>query len=81
MTYDPPLSGVRILDLSSGPMTALGRLLADLGAQVTPVRLNGVTDDGASEATGGGTGVAVSRGFSLGVKDFPSTMAPTRASG
>jgi len=52
MTYDPPLSGVRILDLSSGPMTALGRLLADLGAQVTPVRLNGVTDDGASEATG-----------------------------
>src|SRR5690349_14378677 len=43
--YDPPLSGVRILDLSSGPMTAVGRLLADLGAQVTVVRLAGVNDD------------------------------------
>lgn len=41
--YDPPLSGVRILDLSSGPMTAVGRLLADLGAEVTPVDLRGVT--------------------------------------
>lgn len=43
--YDPPLSGVRILDLSTGPMTAVGRLLADLGAQVTVVRLAGVNDD------------------------------------
>lgn len=42
--YDPPLAGVRILDLSSGPMTAVGRLLADLGADVTEVRLAGVTD-------------------------------------
>ncbi|MGE0216252.1 CoA transferase [Mycolicibacterium sp.] len=41
--YDPPLSGVRILDLSAGPMTAVGRLFADLGAQVTAVRLRGVT--------------------------------------
>ncbi|MGU3654404.1 CoA transferase [Mycolicibacterium sp. A43C] len=40
--YDPPLSGVRIVDLSTGPMTAVGRLLADLGAQVTVVRLAGV---------------------------------------
>ena len=45
MTYDPPLSGVRILDLSSGPMTVLGRLLADLGARVIPVRLAGVTHE------------------------------------
>jgi crotonobetainyl-CoA:carnitine CoA-transferase CaiB-like acyl-CoA transferase len=43
MSYDPPLSGVRILDLSTGPMTAVGRLLADLGAQVTVVRLAGVS--------------------------------------
>ena len=43
--YDPPLSGVRILDLSTGPMTAVGRLLADLGAQVSVVRLAGVNDD------------------------------------
>jgi crotonobetainyl-CoA:carnitine CoA-transferase CaiB-like acyl-CoA transferase len=44
MTYDPPLSGVRILDLATGPMTAIGRLLADLGAEVTPVDLRGVTE-------------------------------------
>ncbi len=43
--YDPPLSGTRILDLSSGPMTAVGRLLADLGATVTVVRIRAVTDD------------------------------------
>lgn len=42
-TYDPPLTGIRILDLSSGPMTAVGRLLADLGARVTAVDLAGVT--------------------------------------
>ena len=43
--YDPPLSGVQVIDLSSGPMAALGRLLADLGAHVTRVRLRGVTSD------------------------------------
>ncbi|KHO23431.1 CaiB/BaiF CoA-transferase family protein [Mycolicibacterium setense] len=42
--YDPPLAGVRILDLSRGPMTAVGRLLADLGAAVTQVHLHGVTE-------------------------------------
>ncbi|MEX3649207.1 CoA transferase, partial [Mycolicibacterium porcinum] len=42
--YDPPLAGVRILDLSRGPMTAVGRLLADLGAAVTQVHLRGVTE-------------------------------------
>lgn len=41
MTYDPPLSGVRILDLTAGPMTAVGRLLADLGAQIQAVTLAG----------------------------------------
>jgi crotonobetainyl-CoA:carnitine CoA-transferase CaiB-like acyl-CoA transferase len=45
MPYDPPLSGVQIVDLTSGPMTAVGRLLADLGAHVTPVVLQGVTSD------------------------------------
>jgi crotonobetainyl-CoA:carnitine CoA-transferase CaiB-like acyl-CoA transferase len=43
--YDPPLSGVQVLDLSSGPMAAVGRLLADLGAHVTHVRLRGITGD------------------------------------
>lgn len=41
--YDPPLAGIQILDLTSGPMTAVGRLLADLGAHVIPVALHGVT--------------------------------------
>lgn len=44
MGYDPPLSGVTVLDLTSGPMTAVGRLLADLGAHVIPVVLSGVTE-------------------------------------
>lgn len=35
--HDPPLSGMRVLDLTTGPMTAVGRLLADLGAQITVV--------------------------------------------
>ncbi|WP_275571346.1 CaiB/BaiF CoA-transferase family protein [Mycolicibacterium vanbaalenii] len=43
--YDPPLAGVQILDLSSGPMTAVGRLFADLGAHVTALHLRGVTGD------------------------------------
>ncbi|MGE2732869.1 CoA transferase [Mycolicibacterium vaccae] len=43
--YDPPLSGVRILDLTTGPMTAVGRMFADLGAHVTVVRLPGVTEE------------------------------------
>lgn len=42
-TYDPPLAGVQVLDLTSGPMTAVRRLLADLGAHVTAVHLPGVT--------------------------------------
>ncbi|KIU17398.1 CaiB/BaiF CoA-transferase family protein [Mycolicibacterium llatzerense] len=45
MAYDPPLAGVEILDLTAGPITAVGRLLADLGAHVTAVNLAGVTAD------------------------------------
>ncbi len=43
--YDPPLLGVRVIDLVSGPMQAVSRLLLDLGAQVTRVRLPGVTNE------------------------------------
>jgi crotonobetainyl-CoA:carnitine CoA-transferase CaiB-like acyl-CoA transferase len=56
--YDPPLAGVRVLDLSSGPMTAVGRLLADLGAHVTSVALAGVTEDAAVGPHVGSTALA-----------------------
>ena len=41
--YDPPLLGVRVIDLVSGPMQAVSRHLLDFGAQVTRVQLPGVT--------------------------------------
>lgn len=65
--YDPPLAGVHILDLSRGPMTAVGRLLADLGASVTQVHLPGVTEEPAGPiAEGAGVdpesvGIAINR--------------------
>ncbi|MHA0288372.1 CoA transferase [Mycobacterium sp. C3-094] len=43
--YDPPLAGLRIVDASSGPMTAIGRLYADLGAEVIVLQMPGVTVD------------------------------------
>src|ERR1700722_2185847 len=42
-SYDPPLLGVRVLDLVSGPMQAVSRHLLDLGAQVTRAQVPGVT--------------------------------------
>jgi crotonobetainyl-CoA:carnitine CoA-transferase CaiB-like acyl-CoA transferase len=41
--YDPPLLGIRVLDLVSGPMQAVSRHLLDLGAQVTRVQVPGMT--------------------------------------
>lgn len=41
--YDPPLSGLRVVDLTTGPMLAISRIYADLGAEVTHVQLSGVT--------------------------------------
>ncbi|MEV0670607.1 CoA transferase [Mycobacterium sp. NPDC050441] len=55
--YDPPLAGVRVLDLSRGPMTAVGRLLADLGAAVSQVHLPGVTEE-PDDRLAAGAGVA-----------------------
>ena len=43
--YDPPLAGLRIVDTSTGPMTAIGRLFADLGAEVIVAQMAGVTVD------------------------------------
>lgn len=48
MGYDAPLSRVRVLDLTDGPMARVGRLLADLGADIVAVDLGGVTG-GATE--------------------------------
>ena len=42
--YRPPLAGVAVADLSGGPLAAVGRLLADLGADVTQVSWPGVSD-------------------------------------
>lgn len=63
MPYDPPLSGVRILDLTTGPMAEVGRLLADLGATVTVVSLAGVTgtDDAGPSIESVSIGTAVNR--------------------
>ncbi|HEY3687124.1 MAG TPA: CoA transferase [Streptosporangiaceae bacterium] len=55
--YDPPLLGVRVLDLVSGPMRAVGRHLVDLGAHVTRVRLDGVTRAGDGGPVVGGVAV------------------------
>ena len=41
--YDPPLLGVRVIDLVSGPMQAVSRYLLDFGAHVTRAHLPGVT--------------------------------------
>jgi crotonobetainyl-CoA:carnitine CoA-transferase CaiB-like acyl-CoA transferase len=41
--YDPPLLGVRVTDLVSGPMQAVSRHFLDLGAQVTRAQLPAVT--------------------------------------
>ena len=75
MSYDPPLSGVRILDLSTGPMTAVSRLFADLGADVTVARLRGVTDDATVGPYVGGVaiGTAINRNGMPAVEVDPST--------
>ena len=41
--YDPPLLGVHVVDLVSGPLQAVSRHLLDLGARVTRASLLGVT--------------------------------------
>jgi crotonobetainyl-CoA:carnitine CoA-transferase CaiB-like acyl-CoA transferase len=43
-TYDPPLAGVRVIDLVSGPMESIGRILIDLGADLTVVDVPGITE-------------------------------------
>ncbi|MEN4397692.1 CoA transferase [Mycolicibacterium senegalense] len=63
--YDPPLTGVHVLDLSRGPMTAVGRLLADLGATVTQVHLPGVTEDPAAPFVDGAAIDPDSVGFAI----------------
>ncbi|WP_460775771.1 CaiB/BaiF CoA-transferase family protein [Microbacterium sp. GXF7504] len=40
---DPPLRGIRVLDLTGGPLQTVGRLLAELGADLTRVTAPGIT--------------------------------------
>jgi crotonobetainyl-CoA:carnitine CoA-transferase CaiB-like acyl-CoA transferase len=58
--YDPPLAGVTVLDLISGPMESIGRLLIDLGADVIRVELTGVTGDRTEGPTADGVSLAAS---------------------
>jgi crotonobetainyl-CoA:carnitine CoA-transferase CaiB-like acyl-CoA transferase len=52
----PPLSGIRVLDTVEGPLSTVGRVLADLGAEVlrieppggSPARRSGVVHNGRS---------------------------------
>jgi crotonobetainyl-CoA:carnitine CoA-transferase CaiB-like acyl-CoA transferase len=48
-TYDPPLAGVEVIDLITGPMSGIGRILTDLGASVTHVDFS----DAAARSTSG----------------------------
>lgn len=76
-SYDPPLLGVRVVDLLSGPMQNVGRLLADLGATVTRVRLAGVTDDSGFGPVVGGIalGSAIATRATAEITIDPSTDA------
>lgn len=75
MAYDPPLSGIEILDLTAGPITAVGRLLADLGAHVTSVHLAGVTsaDTTGPRIDGVPIGTAINRHGIPSIEIDPST--------
>lgn len=55
--YDPPLLGVRVVDLVCGPMAAVSRHLLDLGATVTRVSLAGVTGQAGCGPVVGGIAV------------------------
>jgi crotonobetainyl-CoA:carnitine CoA-transferase CaiB-like acyl-CoA transferase len=78
--YDPPLLGVRVIDLVSGPMQAVSRHLLDLGARVTRVRLPGVTGSAAVGPVVGGIalGTAIATRGARQVTVDPSTAAGRR---
>ncbi len=79
--YDPPLAGVRVIDLVSGPMQAVSRHLLDLGAQVTRVQLPPVTADARFGPVAGGIALGsaiAARGARQATVD-PSTPAGRRA--
>lgn len=81
MAYDPPLSGIEILDLTTGPITAVGRLLADLGAHVMSVHLTGVTtaDTTGPRFDGVPIGTAINRHGIPSVEIDPSTPTGQQA--
>jgi crotonobetainyl-CoA:carnitine CoA-transferase CaiB-like acyl-CoA transferase len=79
--YDPPLRGVHVIDLVSGPMQAVSRHLLDLGAQVTRVQLPGVTNEAGfgPVVTGIALGSAIAARGARQVTADPSTPAGRRA--
>lgn len=54
-TVDPPLAGVRVLDLADGEFQMVGRYLADLGADVLRVEPPGGSADRRDGVLSGGT--------------------------
>jgi crotonobetainyl-CoA:carnitine CoA-transferase CaiB-like acyl-CoA transferase len=79
--YDPPLLGMRVIDLVSGPMQAVSRHLLDLGARVTRVRLPGVTGGAAVGPVVGSIalGTAIATRGARQVTVDPSTAGGRRA--
>jgi crotonobetainyl-CoA:carnitine CoA-transferase CaiB-like acyl-CoA transferase len=79
--YDPPLLGVRVIDLVSGPMQAASRHLLDLGAQVTRVQLSGVTNEAEFGPVVGGValGSAIAARGARRVTVDPATRAGRQA--
>jgi crotonobetainyl-CoA:carnitine CoA-transferase CaiB-like acyl-CoA transferase len=85
--YDPPLLGVRVIDLVRGPMQVVGRHFLDLGAHVTRPRLPGLANSvghgpvvagvalGSAIATRGTRAITINTSTSQGRGDWHDLLA------
>ena len=85
--YDPPLLGVRVIDLVRGPMQVVSRHFLDLGAHVTRPRLLGLADSvghgpvvdgvalGSAIATRGARAVTIDPSDPRGQRDWHHLLA------
>lgn len=58
MDHDRPLAGLRVVDVAAGPLSAIGRILAELGADVVRVEPPGGGDDRRSGPAAKGVSLA-----------------------